>query len=142
MTPLIFAETYMNPLGEGKSLIDYKLYCFNGVPLYIQVIKNRGADETIDFYDRNWIKQSFTGVNPMAKMSTVIDETPYTFEEMKTVASKLSKGLPFVRVDLYEINRKIYFGELTLYPSGGFGFFNPQEYNLSIGNLLNIKLKT
>lgn len=109
--PRIFAETYMSIEG-GSSLIDYKFYCFEGVPIYVQVIKNRNTNETIDFYDMNWIKQPFTGINPTAKMSNNVDEPPCTFEEMKMIATQLSKGLPFVRVDLYEINHKVYFGEL------------------------------
>ena len=140
--PRVFAEIYMSPsdIWEYKPLIDYKFYCFNGVPMYVQVIKNRGYDETVDFYNMNWEKQPFTGVNPTAKMSDKVDTAPSTLENMKEVAAKLSMGFPFMRVDLYEINHKVYFGELTLYPSGGFGCFKPKEYNLIIGNQLRLSI--
>ena len=140
--PRVFAEIYMSPsdIWEYKPLIDYKFYCFNGVPMYVQVIKNRGYNETVDFYNMNWEKQPFTGVNPTAKMSDKVDTAPSTLENMKEVAAKLSMGFPFMRVDLYEINHKVYFGELTLYPSGGFGCFKPKEYNLIIGNQLRLSI--
>lgn len=59
--PRVFAEIYMSPsdIWEYKPLIDYKFYCFNGVPMYVQVIKNRGYNETVDFYNMNWEKQPF-----------------------------------------------------------------------------------
>ena len=140
--PRVFAEIYMSPsdIWEYKPLIDYKFYCFNGVPMYVQVIKNRGYNETVDFYNMNWEKQPFTGVNPTAKMSDKVDTAPSTLENMKEVAAKLSMGFPFMRVDLYEINHKVYFGELTLYPSGGFGCFKPKEYKLIIGNQLRLSI--
>lgn len=108
--------------------------------MYVQVIKNRGYNETVDFYNMNWEKQPFTGVNPTAKMSNEVDTAPNTLENMKEVAVKLSMGFPFMRVDLYEINHKVYFGELTLYPSGGFGYFKPYEYNIILGNQLKLNL--
>lgn len=73
-------------------------------------------------------------------MSDKVDTAPSTLENMKEVAAKLSMGFPFMRVDLYEINHKVYFGELTLYPSGGFGCFKPKEYNLIIGNQLRLSI--
>lgn len=65
-------------------------------------------------------------------------EKPTKFEEMKKIAETLSKNIPFVRVDLYEINGEIYFGELTFYPTAGYIHFKPEEYDKIIGDMLEL----
>ena len=66
---------------------------------------------------------------------------PYNLEKMIELAEKLSENIPFIRVDFYEINKKIFFGELTFYPASGFGIFIPEEWDEKIGNMLELPLK-
>lgn len=139
--PRIIAEQYMED-SETSELRDYKFFCFDGEPIYCQVISDRSTVETIDFYDIKWIHQPFTGLavppKPFGKIPIPI---PKTFENMKKSAKLLSKNIPFVRVDFYEINGKMYFGELTFYPAAGFGKFSPDEWNQKIGNMINLPEK-
>lgn len=132
----IIAEANINV--TGGDIVDYKFYCFNGYAKYCQVIKNRSSEETIDFYDRQWVKQPFCGLNPFAKPSQSADKMPTNYGIMIEIADKLSKSIPFARIDLYNISGKIYFGEITLYPSGGFGRITPDEWDIRLGELIMI----
>lgn len=119
------------------SLIDYKFYCFNGEPKFCQVIVDRWKRETIDFYDMDWQHQPFTGLGlPRKPHSDRNIPAPSTFSEMKCAAKQLSAGILFVRVDFYDVNGKMYFGELTFYPASGFGVFEPDEWNTLLGDML------
>lgn len=138
--PRIIAEIYMESPGQSD-LIDYKFFCFNGKALYCQVIKDRTEDETIDFFDRNWIHQEFIGLNPNVHNSITPIQRPKKYDEMLTIADKLSQQIPFVRIDLYDINDEIYFGEITFYPAAGFGQFKPQEWDKRLGYLINLPQK-
>lgn len=136
-TPRIFAETLIAD-SSSKELKDYKFYCFNGKPLYCQVIANRYTKETIDFYDCNWVHQEFVGLNPSVKQSGEILQKPKNFHEMLDVAAKLSKDIPFLRVDLYNVDGIIYFGETTFFPASGFGTFMPKKWDNILGNLIEL----
>jgi len=126
------------PPRNDKDLADYKFYCFNGEPRYCQVIRDRNTRESIVFYDMDWNKQEFVGLNPDAEFGQEPVARPPRLEIMKEICRKLSKDIPFVRVDLYSINEKEYFGELTFYPAGGFGHFAPDEWNYKIGDLIKL----
>lgn len=138
--PRIIIEKYMQNSDE-QELKDYKFYCFNGEPKYCQVIADRQVEETIDFYDMNWKHQAFNGLNngpnpyPMARKK---HDKPKTFNKMKEFAKELSHGIAFVRVDFYEINDKLYFGEITFFPAGGFGEFSPKEWDKRLGDMINL----
>ena len=136
----VFCEQYMEDI--SGDLIDYKFFCFGGKVHYCQVIKDRYREETIDFYDSNWQHMNFVGLatqenqfsnslNPM--------ERPENFDKMLNIAERLASNLKFVRVDLYNIQGKIYFGELTFYPASGNGTFFPSEWDLKLGNLLTLQ---
>lgn len=133
----ILAEAYMQNEGE-EELLDYKFYCFNGEPQYCQVISGRHTDETIDFFDMEWNHQDFIGLNPNTRHSNKPAAKPATLPKMIKIARALSQGQPFLRVDLYQINGYVYFGELTFYPASGFGFFNPDEWDYKLGDLLKL----
>ena len=124
--------------GNKKDIPDYKFWCFNGKPQYCQVIGNRSEKETIDFFDMEWNHQPFRGLNKACNNATEPISCPEKFEEMKVVAEKLSNDFPFVRVDLYQANGKVYFGELTFYPASGYGQFTPDEWDVKIGELFKI----
>ena len=131
-------------IGDNKNrdICDYKFFCFNGTPHYCQLIQNRSSHETIDFYDMEWSHLPFYGLNPkhgpIAKQASVPAVKPRNYDIMKNIAQSLSTDFPFVRVDLYNIDGKIYFGELTFYPASGYGCFTPDNADLILGNLFDI----
>lgn len=139
VSPKIIAEKYLSQ-DDSKlhDLTDYKFFCFNGVPKYIQVIQNRRFSETIDFFDTEWNRQEFIGLNLSAVPSSVLPSRPHLLAEMIKVAKKLSVGLAFARIDLYETGEHIYFGEVTFYPASGFGAFTPPKWNIIIGDMLTL----
>ena len=122
----------------AADLTDYKFFCFNGTPRYCQVIKDRHTQETIDFFDMDWQHQEFIGLNPEASNAASIPERPKHYTEMQQVVTQLAKGKPFSRIDLYAINDKVYFGEITLYPASGFGRFAPDQYDEMLGQMLTL----
>lgn len=130
----VIAEKYMEDT-KNKDLLDYKLFCFNGIPKYCQVISDRNTTMSIDFYDALWEHQPFhePRIYPFSKTP---HEVPLNYTKMMELASMLSKGFRFLRVDFYEINGKIYFGELTFYPTSGMGGFDPKEYDSLFGELI------
>ena len=136
----IIAEKYIEPQSNTVDLPDYKWYCFNGEPKFCQVIQNRSTNETIDFFDINWIHQEFIGLNPKACYSLIPIERPVTLATQIHIAKKLSKGIPFSRVDLYSVENKVYFGEITFYPMSGMGYFYPKEYNRILGDQIKLPI--
>ena len=133
----ILAEEFMSN-GDNKELADYKFFCFNGIPKYCQVIKDRNTKETIDFFDLDWIHQSFIGLNPAVENAMHQPSRPQNYNEMIDIARKLSHGLPFSRIDLYEIKGKVYFGEITFFPGSARGKFRPEEWNYTFGSWIKL----
>lgn len=126
------------PAKCSKDLTDYKFFCFNGKPLYCQVISGRSTNKRIDFYDMNWKLQPFVGLSPRVTNSGFSFPMPENFEKMKSIAMKLSSNTPFSRIDFYEINHRLYFGEFTLYPASGFGKFSPEDWNKKLGDMITL----
>ena len=135
----IIAEELIE-LSDKSDLTDYKIFCFNGKPKYIQVIQDRNTCETIDFYDTDWNHQNFVGLNPIAGNSTRPVTRPKNLDEMLWVAEELAKGQDFVRIDLYQTDKGVLFGEITFFPASGIGKFTPDEWNLKLGNLINLPI--
>lgn len=131
----VFAEQFMKQ-EDSSDLTDYKWFCFDGNPLYCQVIRNRSTKETIDFFDTKWTHQDFIGFNPRAVHAETCPSCPKNLSLMIEIAAALSKNLPFARVDLYEINGHVYFGEITFFPAGGFGAFRPKNMDYVFGQHL------
>ncbi len=138
----VIAEKYMIPcdkMNDSKyELTDYKFFCFSGVPKFCQVIRDRHTCESIDFYDMDWNHQGFVGLNPVARNGLTPVARPEHFDEMKGICKTLSANIPFLRVDLYVIEGRVYFGELTFYPASGMGMFSPDEWNMKLGTLINL----
>lgn len=136
----IIAEKFMAPVKNPipTDLSDYKFFCFNGEPEYCQVIRDRYSKETIDFYDMEWNHQEFVGLNPVARNGLAPVAPPKHLNEIIQICKKLAKDIPFVRVDLYVIDEKQYFGELTFYPASGIGTFNLDVWNGRLGDLLTL----
>ena len=133
--PRIIAEAYMED-ESGYELKDYKIFCFDGEPKFLFVASDRqkkGEDTKFDFFDMDWNHLPVTNGHLNAK---VPPQKPSNFEEMVEVASKLSKGYRHVRVDLYNINGKVYFGELTFFHDSGLVPFVPLEWDYKFGEYL------
>ncbi|MBO6242192.1 MAG: hypothetical protein J6O61_15415 [Butyrivibrio sp.] len=121
-------------------LVDYKLYCFEGMPKFLYASCGLEDHKTaqISFLTTDWEfapfrRNDFKGVD---QLPTKLDH----FDEMIDIARKLSEGMHFIRVDLYEIEGRVYFSELTFYPNGGFMKFEPEEYDKKIGELIELSV--
>ena len=136
LKPRIICEKYLeNSKDEG--LVDYKFYCFNGEPNFLHVdIARYTKRHYINFYDLDWNKLPIRKGFPNSKQ---FNQKPEKLDEMIEISRKLSTNLPFVRVDLYEVNGKVYFGELTFYPQNGFSSFYPKKYEREFGKLIDLK---
>jgi hypothetical protein len=116
--PLIIVEEFLIQDGDPeKALIDYKFYCFKGMPTYCQIILEREKNTHIFyemFYDMDWTPRPdlYSSTSNLKEASK-----PCCFEEMINLAKELSQGFDFVRVDLYNINGKPFFGEMTFMPA-------------------------
>lgn len=119
--PLVIAEEYLEEDNGFSSINDYKFWCFDGKVYYVSVMFDR-ANETVreTVYDINWnAHPEFIESSKHYKSDERLLPQPVRFKEMIHIASTLSKGFPEVRVDLYEVNGKIYFGEMTFTSTAG-----------------------
>ena len=135
--PRIIIEKYMQEK-NGEELKDYKFFCFNGKPKMVLVCSDRFNNLNKTFFDENWKIFDFTEGNHDKNENI---EKPVNFETMKGLAEKLAQNLSFVRIDFYDINGKIYFGEITFYPSAGYEKFNPQKYDEIFGSMIELPKK-
>lgn len=128
----IIADKFLDD-GKGSELRDYKFWCFNGDPTYMYYT-NKGEHIYENFYDMEYnpinINHGFSRLQPEM-------EKPEEFELMKSLAKKLSKGIPFVRVDFFDVNHHIYFGEFTFFDWGGFRPFK-DDWDLKLGELIKL----
>ena len=130
----IIAEQFID--NGNEALSDYKFFCFNGKPKMMLVSNNRFHGETeFDYFDMNFTHLPFTQGGRNSNKTII---KPTHFNEMKEIAEKLAKGIPHIRVDLYEVNDKILFGELTFFDSSGLSKFKPAIWDYKIGQLLDI----
>ena len=113
-------------LGLTKDINDYKFFCFKGKVQFVQVDTDRSVSHKRNFYDVNWNKLPFEMLYFNSKS---ILPKPKNLTKMMFLAEKLSEKFHFVRTDLYNIDGKIYFGELTFFPGGGFERFYPSKYD-------------
>ncbi len=132
--PRILAEEYMVD-ESGTELKDYKFFCFNGIPKMFFVATDRAIDTRFDFFDVDFNHLPFTQGHPWADKEI---KKPDNFDEMLRIAAKLSEGIPHVRIDLYNIRGKIYFGEMTFFHYSGTMPIHPEEWDYKIGEWLNL----
>ena len=135
--PRVIAEQYMEDRKGDGELKDYKFFCFDGEPkmLFVASDRHKKEETKFDFFDMDFNHLDITNGHPN---STRQIEKPATFEEMKKIAAILSEGFPHVRVDLYEIEGKIYFGELTLYHYSGMVPFKPNVWDERMGEWIKL----
>lgn len=139
VTPRIIAEELL-PSENGKVPVDYKFYCFNGVPKAFLIATERFSSHHayFDYFD---IKGNLLPFTQGALNNPNTPTIPDNFEEMKTLAEILSKGIPHVRVDFYSIDNKVYFGELTFYDASGLCPFEPRDWDYIWGSWLTLPEK-
>lgn len=133
----VFAEEYIKPNPESGDMPDYKFFCFNGEPKYCQVISGRDTNMCIDFFDQEWNHQPFHEPKHYP-FASIEPQKPKHFEKMWSMAKLLAYGKAFCRIDFYDVNDKVYFGEITFYPTSGMGGFAPEEYDSKIGELIDL----
>lgn len=135
--PRIIAEPYMSDPNSGE-LNDYKFFCFGGEvkAMYIATDRNkRDTEVKFDFFDKDFNHLPIRQGHPNSLFDI---NRPSCFEVMRTLASKLSKGFPHVRVDFYEIEGQVYFGEMTFFHNAGWVRFDPQEWDYIWGSWLTL----
>lgn len=138
ITPRIIAEQYLeNEKGDG-GLVDYKFYCFHGIPrfLYVSGGLEDHATARISFCNMDYTKADFRRAD-YAEFETLPDK-PVNFDKMKEFAAMLSADMKFLRVDFFEAKGRLYFSELTFTPRNGFMKFHPKEYDLVWGRELDL----
>lgn len=137
LKPKIIIEEYLeDDSTSNKGLFDYKFFCFNGIPYYIVVDGERFIEHKRNFYDINWNLLKIKSDCPNFDLPI---QKPENLKDLIDVAKKLSTNFPFVRVDLYSVNNKIYFGELTFYPWSGYIQFEPDFFDFELGEKFDFK---
>lgn len=139
--PRIIAEQYMED-SKTAELRDYKFFCFNGAvkALFVATERQKAGEEVkFDFFDPDFNRLPFRQGHPNAKTTP---EKPVRLEEMKRLAEALSKGIPHVRVDFYEVDGRVYFGELTFSHFAGLVAFEPEEWDYTFGSWIQLPEKT
>lgn len=133
--PRLVAEAFLEEKGKA-TLNDYKFFCFDGEPRFVQIDLDRGIRDYRCYYDLDWTKLPFT-TERNAFYEGALDK-PANFDEMVRISRTLAADFPFVRVDLYNIEGKVIFGEMTFYPADGRKEFIPDEYNAILGGYLKL----
>ena len=133
--PRIIAEPYLEDKETGE-LRDYKFFCFNGIPKIMYIASGRAKNQiTFDFFDLDFnhldIKQKY----PNSKILMI---KPKTFEKMIELSEIISKDFLHVRIDFYEVDGRIYIGELTFYPMSGLSPYYPEKWDLVLGNWIQL----
>lgn len=130
----IIAEEYM---AEQSQMIDYKFLCFDGIPRILFTCTERvGSDGLkVTFFDLDWNQLDFERHYSSSKKKI---KRPYNLELMIKLSEKLSVGIPFVRVDFYEIKGQVYFGEMTFFPGSGYEEFSPDIWDKKLGDWITL----
>ena len=134
----ILIENYLED-DITKELRDYKFFCFDGKVKLMFVASDRqkeNEDTKFDFFDMNFNHLNITNGHPNSKCHI---EKPTKFMEMVKLAEQLSIGFPHVRCDFYEVNGKVYFGEMTFFHHSGFVLFEPEKWEKQMGSYINLR---
>lgn len=138
IAPKIIAEKYMVD-ESGYELKDYKFFAFDGSVKALFIATDRPHDTRFDFFDMEFNHLPIINGHPN---TTKVLKRPECFDEMIKLAEILSVGIPHIRVDFYEINGRVYFGELTFYHWAGFTPFEPKEWDYTFGSWIKLPQKT
>jgi hypothetical protein len=128
--PLVLCEQLL-----GHNIKDYKIFCNRGIPFMIQVDVDRFINHRRSFFDLEWNLQDF-GIRYQVSSSEI--QRPENLDEMLTIAKRLSEDFIFSRIDLYSVDGKVYFGEITLFPGGGNEPFLQTSQDFALGNMVTL----
>lgn len=131
--PRIIAEEYIDNLADSN----YKFFCFDGKVKALYIAPYREA--TVDYFDADYNHLDI--ITTLHQCAPVPPKKPASFEKMKELAEKISDGYPAMRVDFYDVNGKIYFGEITFFHEAGFEPFIPDKWNRIFGDYFNLPLE-
>ncbi len=125
---------------DGKEVPDYKFFCFDGIPRAVYLCEDRFGEEGVKlcYYDMQW------NPLPFRKVHTVLGEPierPAAFDEMVRICKILSEGFPFIRLDMYDVQGKVYMGEMTFYPDSGVKAFENEDWDRMIGSWIKLPSK-
>lgn len=137
VNPRYIAEEYIVD-ESGYELKDYKFFCFNGEPKFVQIDFDRYSNHRRNVYDINWNLLDLQIKFP--KGHDRVFPKPENYDEMVEISRKLSKGIPHVRIDLYNANGKIYFGEITFFHGSGMEVFTPLEWDYKFGEYIKLPI--
>lgn len=134
----IIAEQYLESISTQRDLIDYKFYCFHSEPHFLYVSQGMENHHTarINYVNLDWTSAPFH--RPDYKEFEQLPSQPQWFNKMIHLCKCLSQNIPFVRVDLYEVDEQIYLSEMTFAPGAGFNQFEPLEWDYKIGDILKL----
>jgi hypothetical protein len=138
VTPRIIAEQFME-VNPTIGLPDYKIFCFNGEPkIWFSITNRSNGDPKCDYFDLDGNHLPFV---QCYKNSDVSIEKPSCLGKMFDFAKVLTADIPLCRVDFYEVEGQVYFGELTFFESGGFEPFCPSEWDYKLGKMIKLQMK-
>jgi hypothetical protein len=135
--PRILAEHYLDQT-DSENILDYKFFCIHGEPNYIWVKTFDDGKYRNCYYDLNWNKVE-GDINTKSYLYKAIPK-PENLDELIDIAKKLSEDFIFIRVDLYSISGKIYFGELTFFPWAGLKRLTVEHLNKELGDLIQLPI--
>lgn len=130
----IFAEAYLE---HDEDLLDYKFFCFNGEPKVLKIDYDRSTKHHANYYDVDMNLLPFFKKSSKPEVPRVF-EKPVGYDRMLEIARTLSHRIPFVRIDLYNLSGKIYFGEITFFPSSGFEPLTDDEWDAKLGSWIDL----
>ena len=134
--PRIICEYFIES-SQGNTPNDYKFLCFNGEPKLMQLHMHRfESNYTMDYYDMEWNKTDISKRG--TAVSNEIEAKPQNFKKMQELAKILAKDTYFSRIDFYDVDGKVYFGEITLFPTSGLSPFDYYEDDLKMGNYIHL----
>ena len=122
---------------QNGSINDYKLFCFNGVMKCFKIDFDRFTDHHANYYDPEKQLLHFGEANYPPVYDRDL-EIPESIDKMVFLAEQLSRDIPFLRVDFYDVNGRVYFGECTFFPMSGFGKFTSEEWDRKLGEWLQL----
>ena len=133
--PRIIVESYLEN-EDGTPLYDYKFFCFNGEPKYVYVDTWKDGEHHINMYDIDFNLLKDVSLGYPRDFSNI--KPPENYEQLKKIAKTLASDFPHVRVDLYSVNNKVYFGEMTFSKGAGFDKIKPYEFDVEMGSWFKI----
>lgn len=133
----IIIEKFM--ADKNQELNDYKFFCFDGKVKFVEVDSDRFGNHTMDFFDEKWNLLQLKKGNH--ENSSTIPRKPQKFDKMINIAEELASEFQFVRVDLYNVDGNVYFGELTFTPAGGLTAFFPLKEDIRLARLIKLPIK-